>query len=108
MTGDQLTSPAGYSPPTICVFNPKRWQPILCDRLSNCLEGEIVNMNTILLKLHIRLQNLATREEGQDLVEYTMMVALMSFAWVAGMQSAAQGVNKAFLNISTTLSGYVT
>jgi Flp pilus assembly pilin Flp len=63
-------------------------------------------MNTILLKLYIKLQNLVDREEGQDLVEYVMVTSLVGFSWVAGMKSAAAAMNTAFLGISTTLSSY--
>ena len=64
-------------------------------------------MNTMLLKLYIRLQNLATQEEGQDMVEYFLVTSLLAFSWIAGVRSAAVAVNSAFNNISTTLSLYV-
>jgi len=64
-------------------------------------------MNTKLLKLYIRLQDLATREEGQDMVEYFLMTSLLAFSWIAGTKSAAAAVNSAFNNISTSLSSYV-
>jgi hypothetical protein len=64
-------------------------------------------MNTMLLKLHIRLQELATREEGQDMVEYFLMTSLLCFSWIAGTKSAAAAMNSAFLNISTSLSSYI-
>jgi len=34
-------------------------------------------MNNLFLSLYVRLQNLMTREEGQDLVEYALLVALI-------------------------------
>lgn len=64
-------------------------------------------MNTILLKLYIRLQNLVTREEGQDMVEYAMMVALLSFGWIASVKSVATAVNSAFGSISSNLASYI-
>ena len=64
-------------------------------------------MNTMLLKLYIRLQDLATREEGQDMVEYFLVTSLMAFSWIAGVKSAATAVNSAFISISTSLSSYV-
>ncbi|HUD15255.1 MAG TPA: hypothetical protein VMQ56_16495 [Terracidiphilus sp.] len=63
-------------------------------------------MNKTLLKLYVRIQNLASREEGQDLVEYALVVALIAFGATAGMSSLAQGLNTAFGNISTTLNSY--
>jgi Flp pilus assembly pilin Flp len=64
-------------------------------------------MNTMLLRLYIKLQDLASREEGQDMVEYVMMVALLSFGWIASVKSVATAVNSAFTGLSTTLSSYV-
>ena len=63
-------------------------------------------MNTMLLKLYIKFQDLASREEGQDLVEYALVVALIAFGATAGMKALATGLNTAFNNISTQLSTY--
>ena len=63
-------------------------------------------MNTMLLKVYIKFQDLASREEGQDLVEYALVVALIAFGATAGMSALAGGLNKAFNNISTNLSTY--
>jgi pilus assembly protein Flp/PilA len=65
-------------------------------------------MNNMLLKLYVKFQDLASREEGQDLVEYALVVALIAFGATAGMKALAGGLNTAFNNISTTLSTYVT
>jgi pilus assembly protein Flp/PilA len=61
-------------------------------------------MNTMLLKMYVKFQDLASREEGQDLVEYALVVALIAFGAVAGMKALASGLNLAFNTISTTLS----
>jgi pilus assembly protein Flp/PilA len=45
-----------------------------------------------------------SREEGQDLVEYALVVALIAFGAVAGMKVLASGLNNAFTTISTTLA----
>ena len=63
-------------------------------------------MNTMLLKLYVKFQDLASREEGQDLVEYALVVALIAFGATAGMSQLAKGLNSAFSNISTTLGLY--
>jgi len=60
-------------------------------------------MNTMLLKLYVKFQDLTSREEGQDLVEYALVVALIALGAVAGMRALAGGVNSAFNTISTTL-----
>ena len=48
------------------------------------------------------------REEGQDLIEYALVVALIAFAATAGMKTLANGINTAFGNINTQLSTNVT
>jgi pilus assembly protein Flp/PilA len=64
-------------------------------------------MNTMLLKFYVKFQDLASREEGQDLVEYALVVALIAFGATAGMKALASGLNLAFQGISTTLGSYV-
>jgi pilus assembly protein Flp/PilA len=63
-------------------------------------------MNTMLLKLYVKFQDLASREEGQDLVEYALVVALIAFGATVGMKSLATGLNTAFSNISVVLGSY--
>jgi pilus assembly protein Flp/PilA len=58
----------------------------------------------MLLKLYVKFQDLMNREEGQDLVEYALVVALIAFGAVAGMKVLAGGLNNAFTTISTTLA----
>jgi pilus assembly protein Flp/PilA len=64
-------------------------------------------MNTMFLKLYIKLQDLAKHEEGQDLVEYALLVALIAFGATSGMKALSTGLNHAFGNISSTLGSYV-
>jgi pilus assembly protein Flp/PilA len=65
-------------------------------------------MNNMFLKLYVKLQNLMSREEGQDLVEYALVVALIAFGATAGMKSLATGISTAFTNISTQLGSSIT
>jgi pilus assembly protein Flp/PilA len=65
-------------------------------------------MSTFLLKLNLKFQDLLNHEEGQDLVEYALVVALIAFAATAGMSQLAKGLNSAFGNISTKLGTYTT
>jgi pilus assembly protein Flp/PilA len=46
-------------------------------------------------------------EDGQDLVEYALVVALIAFAATAGMNSLATAINNAFSGIGSTLTTYV-
>jgi pilus assembly protein Flp/PilA len=63
-------------------------------------------MKETLLKLSAKLQTLMLREEGQDLIEYALVVALIAFAATAGMKTLAGDINTAFANIGSTLTGY--
>ena len=63
-------------------------------------------MQTKLLKLYCTLQTLMLREEGQDLIEYALVVALIAFAATAGMSTLAQDINTAFTSIGSTLTTY--
>ena len=65
-------------------------------------------MNTMLLKLYVKFQEIVAREDGQDLVEYALVVALIALAATAGMKNLAIGLSTAFNQISTTLGTYVT
>jgi len=60
-------------------------------------------MNTMFLKMYLKLQNLMNREEGQDLVEYALVLALISIAAVASLKSLATAVVAVFTNITNDL-----
>jgi pilus assembly protein Flp/PilA len=61
----------------------------------------------VFYKLYARLYFLIGSEEGQDLVEYALVVALIAFGATAGMKALAGGITKAFEQVSTTLGSYV-
>jgi pilus assembly protein Flp/PilA len=63
-------------------------------------------MKDKLWMLSIRIQNLLKDEQGQDLIEYALIVALVAFAATAGMGTLATGINTAFGNIGTKLTSY--
>ena len=60
-------------------------------------------MNDLMLKMYVACKNLMAREEGQDLVEYALVVALIAFGAVLGMGALANGINTAFGDVSTKL-----
>jgi pilus assembly protein Flp/PilA len=62
-------------------------------------------MKDIVLKLYVKMQTLGG-ENGQDLIEYALVVALIAFAATAGMNSVATKINVAFGNIGTKLASY--
>ena len=53
------------------------------------------------------LTGLHQDEEGQGLVEYLLILALVAFAATAGMGSLASGLNSAFSMVSSILGSYV-
>jgi pilus assembly protein Flp/PilA len=57
-----------------------------------------------MLRLFRLVPSIVVREEGQDLVEYALVVALIAFGAIAGMQSVATGINSAFDTISSDLN----
>ena len=63
-------------------------------------------MKDAFLKLSVKVQSLMMREEGQDLIEYALVVALIAFAATSGMKSLAGSINTAFATIGNTLNTY--
>ena len=70
-------------------------------------------MKNVTLKLYVKLQtlryslrNLVAEQNGQDLIEYALVVALIAFAAAAGMTTVATKINAAFTNIGTKLTTY--
>ncbi|MFZ0305928.1 MAG: Flp family type IVb pilin [Terracidiphilus sp.] len=61
-------------------------------------------MNNLFLSLYARIQQLLDREDGQDLVEYSLLVALIALTAVSGTRAVATAVNTVFSHISTTLA----
>jgi len=61
-------------------------------------------MNSMLLNLYVKLQNLMNREEGQDLVEYALLVSLIALAAITGVGKVATAVTTIFTNISSSLA----
>jgi pilus assembly protein Flp/PilA len=58
-------------------------------------------------ELLINIQSLSKKEDGQDLIEYALVVALIALAATAGMTSLADAINNAFSSIGASLTGYV-
>jgi pilus assembly protein Flp/PilA len=89
---------------------PFEWQDS-CYKMANpaCLLDQIKlrrygKMNDLMLKMYIKMQNVMAREEGQDLVEYALVVALIAFGAVTAMKSLSSEINTAFNTISSDLA----
>jgi pilus assembly protein Flp/PilA len=55
-------------------------------------------------KAYLKIQELLQHEEGQDLVEYALLITLIALAVVGGVNHVASAINNTFSRISTTLS----
>jgi pilus assembly protein Flp/PilA len=62
-------------------------------------------MKQSLVKFYAKYQVLVS-EDGQDLIEYALVVAVIAFAAIAGMNSVATNINNAFTNIGTKIVSY--
>ncbi len=60
-------------------------------------------MNTMLLKAYMKFEALKNGEEGQDLVEYALLVSLIALAAIVGVNDVATAVTNVFSTISNSL-----
>lgn len=60
-------------------------------------------MNNMLIKLQLKFQDLMNRQEGQDLVEYGLLISLVALAAIVGINKVTSAVNLVFTSISTSL-----
>jgi len=61
-------------------------------------------MSSTIQNLYVKLQDLKNGEEGQDLVEYALLVALIALVCVSGVNNVATAINGVFSSISSSLS----
>jgi len=61
-------------------------------------------MKRLYMMLFVSLQNLMAGEEGQDLVEYALLVCLIALAAIAGVDKVANGVTSVFTRVSSSLA----
>jgi len=60
-------------------------------------------MNNAMLKLYIKMQSLMVREEGQDLVEYALIISLIAVVLVASLTALEGKISTVFSTIGTAL-----
>jgi pilus assembly protein Flp/PilA len=58
----------------------------------------------MVLSIITRLQSMVRREEGQDLLEYALLVALIALVAVGAITLAGKNVNTIFGNIASQLN----
>jgi pilus assembly protein Flp/PilA len=61
-------------------------------------------MNVLFLKLLVKVQSLLARDDGQDLVEYALLISLVALAAISGIKHVATAISTVFTNISTSLA----
>jgi pilus assembly protein Flp/PilA len=61
-------------------------------------------MKDLSLRMQVKLPGLMSDEQGQDLVEYALLVCLIALAAIGGVGHVAAAVTKVFSNISTSLA----
>lgn len=61
-------------------------------------------MHDQLLKLQIKFWELVNGEDGQDLIEYGMIVTLIALAAIGGIEHFASAVATLFNNIDNSIS----
>jgi pilus assembly protein Flp/PilA len=63
-------------------------------------------MNINIEEIRTALQKLTTNQDGQDLIEYALVVALIALPATASMNTVASDVNSAFSSLGAALTGY--
>ena len=61
-------------------------------------------MKFLFLRLVASFRSLMAGDEGQDLVEYALLVCLISLAAIAGVDRVAGAVTNVFTRISSSLA----
>jgi len=64
-------------------------------------------MNNLLLMLGVKFQDLMSREEGQQLVEYALVVAIIALGAVAAMKTVATSISTEFSVIESIFASSV-
>ncbi len=65
-------------------------------------------MKDQMLELYLKLQNLRDCEAGQDLVEYSMVFAMVALGAMVGMKSLDSAIIQAFSTVSFTINSALT
>jgi pilus assembly protein Flp/PilA len=61
-------------------------------------------MNSLALRVYLNVHSILKQEQGQDLVEYALVVALIAFGAVAAMKGLSSEINTAFSALSSDLA----
>jgi len=61
-------------------------------------------MNNMIQKMYVKFLGLKSSEEGQDLVEYALLVALIALVCISSVNGVANAINGVFTQISGSLA----
>ena len=64
-------------------------------------------MQTLLMELRFKLHELLHNTDGQDMVEYALVIAILCLGVTASSQFLSASLAKTFGNISGTVGSYV-
>ena len=64
-------------------------------------------MRMRLLDFSAKLLILLSKDDGQDLIEYALVVALIALGATAGMSNLAGDINNAFTSVGNTLNNSI-
>jgi pilus assembly protein Flp/PilA len=64
-------------------------------------------MTSVPIAIYTFLCSVLGREDGQDLVEYALIFAVISLGSVSGMGFLAAGINNEFSSVATVLSSNI-
>jgi len=64
-------------------------------------------VNTLITGLYFHFRSFVTREEGQDLVEYALVLGCIAFGSIMGMGQLATGLNNEFSIVAVTLTSNI-
>jgi pilus assembly protein Flp/PilA len=77
---------------------------LLVRALAKTSKTEKTTLKMMLQNLNLKIRSLMECEEGQDLVEYALLITMVALAAVSGMKHVASAINTVFTNISSTLA----
>lgn len=65
-------------------------------------------MNELMFKIYATIHSLMHREDGQDLVEYSLTFTMIALGCVSSMGYLASGIGGVFSEVSQTLTTSIT
>ena len=64
-------------------------------------------MNTMFLGLYVKFENLVSRDDGQDMIEFALVVAMIALLSIASMRAAANSISTEFSIIEVAFASAI-